>query len=85
VKSAISAKFHSLFTETVTGVDYSGNIVVVKCLSGMASAVCAAMDSLRRTDIVGTISGDDTFLCVMKDENKSVDLVTDLKKLMRKN
>ena len=83
--AAISSKFHSLFTETVTNVDYSGNIVVVKCLSGMASAVCAAMDSLRRSDIVGTISGDDTFLCIMTNENKSIDLVTDLKKIMRKS
>ena len=33
------------------------------------------MDSLQRGDIVGTISGDDTFLCVMKDENKAIDLV----------
>ena len=57
--------------------------MVVKCLSGLAPAACAAMDSLRRGDIVGTISGDDTFLCVMKDENKAIDLVTDLKKLMR--
>lgn len=79
----ISAKFHTLFSDTVTSIDYAGNIVVVKCLSGMATAACAAMDSLKRGDIVGTISGDDTFLCVMKDENKAVDLVTELKKLMR--
>ena len=79
----ISSKFHSLFSDTVISIDYAGNIVVVKCLSGMAQAACAAMDSLRRGDIVGTISGDDTFLCVMKDENKAIDLVTDLKKLRR--
>lgn len=79
----ISAKFHTLFSDTVTSIDYAGNIVVIKCLSGMATAACAAMDSLKRGDIVGTISGDDTFLCVMKDENKAVDLVTELKKLMR--
>ncbi|MPN46175.1 Arginine repressor [bioreactor metagenome] len=79
----ISSKFHTLFSDTVTSIDYAGNIVVVKCLSGMATAACAAMDSLKRGDIVGTISGDDTFLCIMKDENKAIDLVTDLKKLMR--
>lgn len=79
----ISSKFHSLFIDTVIHIDYAGNIVVIKCLSGMASAVCAAMDSLHRADIVGTISGDDTFLCVMKDEDKAIDLVTDLKKMLR--
>ncbi len=79
----LSSKFHSLFSDAVTNIDYAGNIVVVKCLTGMAQAACAAMDSLQRGDIVGTISGDDTFLCVMKDENKAIDLVTELKKLLR--
>ena len=55
----LSTNFHSLFADTVTGVDYAQNIVVVRCLSGMAQAACAAMDSLRRGDIVGTISGDE--------------------------
>lgn len=42
----ISSKFHSLFSDAVVGVDYAGNIVVIKCFVGMAQAVCAAMDSL---------------------------------------
>ncbi|HBT63787.1 MAG TPA: arginine repressor [Ruminococcaceae bacterium] len=79
----ISTKFHSFFAETVTNIDYAGNIVVVKCLSGMASAVCAALDALNRPNIVGTISGDDTFICIMRDENNSIDLVTELKKMLR--
>ena len=79
----LSSKFHSLFSDAVVNIDYAGYIVVVKCLTGMAQAACAAMDSLQRGDIVGTISGDDTFLCVMKDENKAIDLVTELKKLLR--
>lgn len=79
----ISSRFDTLFTDVVTSIDYAGNIVVVKCLMGTANAACAAMDSLRRSDIVGTISGDDTFLCIMKDEHQSVDLVMELKKRLR--
>lgn len=79
----ISSKFQTLFSDTVTNIDYAGNIVVVKCLSGMASAACAAMDALRRPNIIGTISGDDTFICIMRDENNSIDLVSELKKMIR--
>ena len=79
----ISAKFHSLFTDAVTNVDYAGNIVVVKCLVGMAQAACAAMDSMHWENVMGTIAGDDTFICITKDENRAIDLVTDLKKLLR--
>ena len=63
--------------------DYAGNIVVVKCLVGMAQAACAAMDSLHWDNVMGTIAGDDTFICITKDENQAIDLVTELKKLLR--
>ena len=51
--------------------------------SGMAMAACAAMDALRRPNMVGTISGDDTFICIMRDENNSIDLVSELKRMVR--
>ncbi|HHV51271.1 MAG TPA: arginine repressor [Candidatus Avimonas sp.] len=79
----LSSKFYTLFADTVTNIDYAGNIVVIKCLSGMASAVCAALDSLNRPDIVGTISGDDTFICIMRNENYSMELYKELKKLIK--
>ena len=79
----MSSKFHSLFNDAVTGVDFAGHIVVVQCLSGMANAICAAMDSLHWANIVGTLSGDDTFICITRDENQAIDLVTELKKLLR--
>ena len=69
--------------DAVTGVDYAVNIVVVRCLTGMAQAVCAAMDSLHWNNILGTIAGDDTYICIMKDENQAIDLVTELKKMLR--
>lgn len=37
----MSSKFHSLFADAVVNIDYAGNIVVIKCLSGMAQAACA--------------------------------------------
>ena len=48
----MSSKFHSLFADAVVNIDYAGNIVVIKCLSGMAQAACAAMDSLHWDSVV---------------------------------
>lgn len=79
----ISAKFHSLFTDAVVNIDYAGNIVVIKCLPGMAQAACAAFDAMHWGSVVGSLAGEDTFLCITKDENRSVDLVTELKKLLK--
>lgn len=79
----ISSKFHSLFSDAVLHIDLAGNIVVIKCHSGMAQAACAAMDSLHWDAVVGTLAGEDTFICLTKDESQAVGLVTELKKLLK--
>ena len=79
----ISSKFHSLFSDAVLHIDFAGNIVVIKCHSGMAQAACAAMDSLHWDAVVGTLAGEDTFICLTKDESQAVGLVTELKKLLK--
>lgn len=43
----------------------SGNLVVVKCGPGNASAVGEALDHLRVREIIGTVAGDDTLLAVV--------------------
>jgi transcriptional regulator of arginine metabolism len=80
----ISSKFHSLFADAVTGVTFAGNIVVIKCLNGMAQAVCAAMDSLHWDGLVGTLAGDDTFIGIAATEQRAAELTDDLKKLVKK-
>lgn len=45
------------------------NIVVVKCLPGMAQSLCAMLDKQKfDIEIVGTIAGDDTIFIVMRSE-----------------
>lgn len=78
----ISAKFHSIFADSVIRVQYAQNIVVVNCLTGMAQAACAAMDSLHWSQVVGTLAGDDTFICITTDQNAAEDLTIELKKMM---
>ena len=78
----ISAKFHSIFASSVVSVRYAQNIVVVQCLPGMAQAACAAMDSLHWDQVVGTLAGDDTFICVVTTQQDAEDLVLELKKMM---
>lgn len=80
----MSFKFHAVFIESVLSIDFAENIVVVRCFTGMANAACAALDSIQWKGIVGTIAGDDTFLCIMRDKNSAIDLVKQLKQLIKK-
>lgn len=82
--SDISAKFYSLFSNSVLKVDFASNIVVVKCINGMAQGVCAAMDSIHWDTIVGTLAGDDTIFIVVRSEGNAISLVSELKKLINK-
>lgn len=78
----ISAKFHSIFAGSVVRVQHAQNIVVVHCLPGMAQAACAAMDSLHWSQVIGTLAGDDTFICIVTGEREAEDLVLELKKML---
>lgn len=78
----MSAKFHTLFRDSVSSVDYACNTVVIKSMSGMAQAVCAAMDSLHWNGIVGTLAGDDTIFVLTRSENAAFALVMELKKYL---
>ncbi len=44
-----------------------GNLIVAKCGSGLASAVCVRLDRAKIAGIVGTIAGDDTIFIAVKD------------------
>ncbi len=80
--SDLSFKFHAIFSESVRGVDYAQNLVVVKCYTGMANAACAALDSIHWDGVVGTIAGDDTILVVMRSEAAAEKMIEDLNKLI---
>lgn len=79
---ASTSKFIAMFTENVTSVTRGQNIVCVKCLTGMAQAVCASFDSLSRENIVGTLAGEDTIFVLCKTENDAESLTDEMQKML---
>ena len=78
----IRSNFSSLFASSVNSIDFAQNIVVIKTLSGMAQAVCAALDSNGYKAVVGTIAGDDTIFIACRSSQLAVNLTEELKKLI---
>lgn len=64
----ISSKFHTLFSDAVISVEAAMNIVVIRSMTGMAQAVCAALDAAFSQNFVGTLAGEDTIFVVCRDE-----------------
>ena len=70
--------------EGFVSMDYAGNILVIKTVSGMASAVGAAVDAIKLSEIIGSIAGDDTLMCVIRTEEDAVNIMNKLRKLVEK-
>lgn len=75
-------RFEMIFGESVSDIDYSGNVVMVKCFTGMANAACELFDteSGEWSGVVGTLSGDNTFIALMRTEDDAATLTAKLKK-----
>ena len=63
----VSDRFVKIFKETIRSVASSGNIIVIKTLSGCANAAGEAIDSLNLPYMLGTIAGDNTIMIVVDD------------------
>ena len=56
-----------IFKESILSYSTAQNIVVIKTMPGLASAACAALDSMGISELVGTLAGDDTAFLAMRD------------------
>ena len=70
------------FADAVYSIDRAMNTVVIRCHSGMASAVCARLDSAGYGSIVGTLAGDDTIFVLMRSEEDAAAMLRELENLL---
>lgn len=70
------------FSYSIKSIDSSGNMVVIKTLSGMAQAVCANIDSMDVYNMLGTIAGDDTIFILMRDQESLNKFIAETRKLL---
>ncbi len=72
----VSDRFIKIFRETITSINSSGNIIVVKTLSGCANAAGEAIDTSNFEHIIGSLAGDNTLLLIA-DDPKNVPKIVD--------
>lgn len=83
VEKFLSNKLVTIFTQTVLSAENVGNFVVVKTITGSASAAAEAIDSLNFDGIAGTIAGDNTIFILTRSEEKAQELVQKMKKMLK--
>lgn len=77
------ARLRNIFKEGFTSVDVAQNIIVLKTMPGLASAVCSALDGMEISGMVGTIAGDDTGLLIMRDNAAAQHFSSEIHNLLR--
>ncbi|MDR1810571.1 MAG: ArgR family transcriptional regulator [Prevotella sp.] len=58
----------------IRGVEFSGNLAVVKTKPGYAMSIAAEIDGQIPQEIIGTIAGDDTILLVVRENVRKEDV-----------
>lgn len=59
----------------VLGLEFSGNLAVIKTKPGYASAIGCDLDNRINDEIIGTIAGDDTVLLIPRDGVKRESII----------
>lgn len=78
----MSSKFYSLFSDSVVSVEAAQNLIVIKCMTGMAQAVCTSMDAMYWQGFVGTLAGEDTIFIVCRNETAAQETQDEFRKLI---
>ena len=80
--SGMMEKYARVLREGFISMDLAKNIVVIRTVSGMAGAVCAAIDAMKFQEMVGSIAGDDTIICIIRDDEEAVKIMKKLRKIV---
>ena len=60
-------KFKSKFISSVLSISSAENILVIRTYPGEAQGTAAVIDGMNFIEILGTVAGDDTIICITKD------------------
>ena len=80
--AGMNEKYLRVLKDGFVSMDMAQNILVIKTVAGMASAVCAALDAMKWNEIVGSIAGDDTIMCAIRSVDDTVKVMDKISKII---
>lgn len=78
----MSEKYIRVLRDGFVFMDMAQNILVIKTVSGMAMAVCVAIDGMKWNEVVGSIAGDDTIMCAIRSVEDTVAVMDKIRKIV---
>lgn len=82
VPSKMTERQLRILHDSVLSIDYSGNMVVIKTMTGSANAAAESLDILGWKEIIGSIAGDNNILLIIAEGKSPAEICRRLKDLM---
>ncbi len=67
-ETPVNDRMIRLLSDSVVSIDYAGQMIVVKTLSGSANVAAEAIDNMNWEEVLGTIAGDNTIFVAVRNE-----------------
>ena len=84
-EKGLNDRFIRIFAESVMSIVGAQNLIVIKALTGSASAAGEAIDSLKWPEIVGSLAGDNTILVILHSADQTEDVIARFNALIRQS
>ena len=83
-EKGMSDRFVRILSESVISMEAVNNLIVVKTLTASANAACEAIDSMKWSEVMGTIAGDNTLLIITRSEEAVESMMTRFNTLIKR-
>ena len=84
-EKGMSERFIRILSESVISLDNVGNLIVIKTLSASANAAAEAIDSMKWSEVLGSIAGDNTILVIARSEEAVKSLMARFNTLIKRS
>ena len=81
-EKGMNDRFARILAESIVNIESVNNLVVINTLSASANAAGEAIDSMKWSEVLGTIAGDNTLLIIARSDEAVNTLVDRLRALL---
>lgn len=78
----VAKTYQRILNDAIVSMDTAGNLLVIKTAAGMAMACAAALDDLDLPGLLGSIAGDDTIFCAVREQEEGGDIIGQIRLMM---
>lgn len=82
-EAGLKDRFISIFAHSVISMIATGNLAIIRTISGTAGAAAEAIDNLRWEEIAGTLAGDNTIFIAVKEGEDANEMIRRFQTILR--